>query len=57
MNEIRKLIMWFILEFSKSVLAPIFTGIWERAGAVIINYANQQSVEWLKNPPILKSEV
>jgi len=48
MGKIRKLITRCILDFSEGGLAPAF-GTWERDGIVIINCANQQSVDWLKS--------
>ncbi|KYN05108.1 hypothetical protein ALC62_04003 [Cyphomyrmex costatus] len=48
-GEIRRLVRKHILELPEDGLAPIFTGTWERDGAVIFNCANQQTVDWLKS--------
>ncbi|KYN04947.1 hypothetical protein ALC62_04172 [Cyphomyrmex costatus] len=48
-EEIRRLVRRHILELPENGLAPTFTGIWERDGAVIFNCANQQTVDWLKS--------
>ncbi|KYM96592.1 hypothetical protein ALC62_12719 [Cyphomyrmex costatus] len=48
-DEIRRLVRRHILELPEDGLAPIFTGAWERDGAVIFNCTNQQSMDWLKS--------
>ena len=49
MGKIKKLIIRNIFELSEDGFARIFTGTWKRDGAVIINYASQQSMDWLKS--------